>query len=35
MAPDFLLSSAQGESLRLSDYREEKAVVLVFVYGDT
>jgi len=34
-APDFVLPSAQGESVRLSDFRRKKAVVLVFIYGDT
>ena len=34
-APDFVLQSAQGESVRLSDFRGKKAVVLVFIYGDT
>jgi hypothetical protein len=34
-APDFELASVNGEKVRLSDYRGRKAVVLVFVYGDT
>jgi len=34
-APDFVLSSVQGETVRLSDFRDKKAVVLVFIYGDT
>jgi len=34
-APDFVLHSAQGEPVRLSDFRGKKAVVLVFIYGDT
>lgn len=34
-APDFVLPSAQGESVRLSDFRGKQAVVLVFIYGDT
>lgn len=34
-APDFTLTSAAGKPIRLSDFRPTKAVVLVFVYGDT
>ena len=34
-APEFALKSAQGETVRLADFQGEKAVVLVFVYGDT
>lgn len=34
-APDFELMSANGEKIKLSDYRGKKTVVLVFVYGDT
>jgi hypothetical protein len=34
-APDFALSSAQGDSVQLSDFRGKKNVVLVFIYGDT
>lgn len=34
-APDFELASATGETIRLSQYRDKKAVVLVFIYGDT
>ena len=35
LAPDFNMLTGDGESVRLSDYRGKKAVVLVFVYGDT
>lgn len=35
IAPDFELMSANGKKIKLSDYRGKKAVVLVFVYGDT
>ncbi|MBP89772.1 MAG: hypothetical protein CMJ64_24210 [Planctomycetaceae bacterium] len=34
-APDFVLQTVSGKSVRLSDYRGKRAVVLVFVYGDT
>jgi len=34
-APDFELQAANGEGVRLGDFRGKKAVVLVFVYGDT
>ncbi len=34
-APDFEVTSAQGERVKLSDYRGRSAVVLVFIYGDT
>lgn len=35
MAPEFSLQSAQGQTVRLSDYRGKKAIVLFFIYGDT
>ncbi len=34
-APDFTMLTGDGERVRLSDYRGKKAVVVVFVYGDT
>jgi hypothetical protein len=34
-APDFELVSATGETVKLSQFRGKKAVVLVFIYGDT
>lgn len=34
-APDFTLTSMQGDRVKLSDYRGKQAVVLVFIYGDT
>jgi hypothetical protein len=35
MAPDFELTAVTGETIRLSDFSGKKAVVIVFVYGDT
>lgn len=34
-APGFTLKSAQGKTVKLSDFKGKKAVVLVFIYGDT
>jgi hypothetical protein len=33
--PDFTLTSAAGKEVRLRHFRGKKAVVLVFIYGDT
>jgi len=33
MAPDFNLTSVDGKSVRLSQYRDKKHVVLVFLRG--
>lgn len=35
IAPDFELSALSGDLVRLSQYRDKNAVVLVFIYGDT
>ncbi len=35
LAPDFELISANNKKVRLSSFRGEKPVVLVFIYGDT
>lgn len=34
-APDLKLTTPGGQTIRISDYRGKKSVVLVFVYGDT
>ena len=34
-APDFTLSTVDGEQIKLSSFQGENPVVLVFVYGDT
>ena len=34
-APDIAMPTFGGETIRLSDFRGKKAVVLVFIYGDT
>jgi hypothetical protein len=34
-APDFEMPTFNGEMVRLSDFKGKKAVVLVFIYGDT
>jgi peroxiredoxin len=33
LAPDFVLTDVDGESIRLSDYRGHRNVVLVFLRG--
>ena len=33
IAPDFVLSDTKGESIRLSQYRNKKFVVLSFLRG--
>lgn len=35
VAPDFTLIDALGKGYRLSDFRGNQAVVLLFIYGDT
>ena len=35
LAPDFELSTITGQRIRLSQFRGQQAVVLVFIYGDT
>jgi HEAT repeat protein len=35
MAPGFVLDALTGEPIRLSSFRGKKAVVLIFIYGDT
>ena len=34
-APDFTLNSVDGTEYKLSQFKGDKPVVLVFVYGDT
>ena len=34
-APDFTLNSVEGVEYKLSQFKGDKPVVLVFVYGDT
>ncbi len=34
-APEFELTDATGKTHKLADFKGKKAVVLVFVYGDT
>lgn len=35
LAPDFQLTSVDGQTIQLSQYRGQQSVILVFVYGDT
>jgi len=35
IAPDFRLTDALGKSYQLSEFRDKRAVVLIFIYGDT